>query len=203
MSEITSKTGRHTIQGGVIIDIAEDSLDRIRKVLAGINGGWQKAVGSALARAAAAGKTVAKKAVTEEYAISQSEFQSRTKTINHLVRSNDGSVAVEFGFAGSVIPLMKFNTSLSRDGGVTTQVLRSGGKETLDEAFKARMGAHDGIYERVGVDRFPVRELFGPATPQMMYSNEEVLDTMENKMAETYERRVDHEIMRLLAGLGV
>ena len=36
-----------------------------------------------------------------------------------------------------------------------------------------------------------------------MYSNENVLDTIEEKMAETYEKRIDHEILRVLNGWGV
>ena len=72
----------------------------------------------------------------------------------------------------------------------------------MDQAFTAQMGKHRGVYERIGVERFPVRELYGPATPQMMYSNEDVLDEIEEKMAETYEKRIDHEILRVLNGWG-
>lgn len=194
---------RHGYNGGLVVDVAESSLDRVQKVLAGISGGWQKAVGSALSRAAAAGKTVAKKAVTQEYTISQGEFLAQTKNINHYVLEGFGGVSVEFGYVGYVIPLMKFNTSMGRDGRVTTQVTRGGGKETLDRAFKAHMGQHIGIYERVGESRNPVKELYGPSTPQMMYSNEAVTDAVEEKMAETYEERIDHEMIRLLNGWGV
>ncbi len=74
--------------------------------------------------------------------------------------------------------------------------------ETLNRAFSAQMGGHKGIYERIGVSRFPVEELYGPATPQMMYSNEEVTDEIERKVADTYEKRIDHEILRLLNGWG-
>lgn len=62
---------------------------------------------------------------------------------------------------------------------------------------------HYGIHERLGLDRYPIRELYGPATPQMMYSDENVLDAIEEKMAETYEKRIDHEIDRVLYGWGV
>ena len=64
------------------------------------------------------------------------------------------------------------------------------------------MGGHTGIYERIGPSRFPVRELYGPATPQMMYSNEDVMDTIEAKMVEAYESRIEHEILRVLNGWG-
>jgi len=85
---------------------------------------------------------------------------------------------------------------------VVTQVKRSGTAESLNRAFSAQMGEHRDIYERLGPSRFPVEELYGPATPQMMYSNEDVLDEIEQKMADTYEKRIDHEILRILNGWG-
>lgn len=202
MSDIVRSEGQHSTYAGLTVDIAEDSLDRVTKLLAGISGGVYKAVGSALTRAAAAGKTAAKQPVTREYSISQSEFLSQTRNINHFVRDTGGGLSVVFGFRGNVIPLMKFNTRVNNSGQVVTQVKRSGAAATLDRAFTAQMGGHRGVYERVGVKRFPVEELYGPATPQMMYSNEEVMDEIEDKMAETYEKRIDHEILRVLNGWG-
>ena len=202
MSDITSAASSPAIYGGVIVDVVEDSLDKATRLLAGINGGVYKAVGSALSRAAATGKTAAKQPVTKEYTISQSEFLARTRSINHFVRESSGGISVVFGFRGNVIPLMKFNTRVNGSGQIVTQVKRSGSAETLNRAFSAQMGGHKGIYERVGVKRFPVEELYGPATPQMMYSNEEVTDEIERKVADTYEKRIDHEILRILNGWG-
>lgn len=202
MSDIGSTDSRHAVYAGLTVDIAEDSIDRVTRLLAGISGGVYKAVGSALARAAAAGKTEAKRPVTKEYAISQSEFLARTKNINHFVRESDGGIYVVFGFRGNVIPLTKFKTSINSNGQVVTQVKRSGAAESLNRAFSAQMGGHRGIYERLGPSRFPVEELYGPATPQMMYSNEDVMDAVEQKMADTYEKRIDHEILRILNGWG-
>lgn len=202
MSDITSAASSHAIYGGVIVDVVEDSLDKATRLLAGINGGVYKAVGSALSRAAATGKTAAKQPVTKEYTISQSECLARTRNINHFVRESSGGISVVFGFRGNVIPLMKFNTRVNGSGQIVTQVKRSGSAETLNRAFSAQMGGHRGVYERIGPSRFPVKELYGPATPQMMYSNEEVTDEIERKMADTYEKRIDHEILRLLNGWG-
>ena len=202
MSDISGANSSHAIYGGIVVDVAEDSLDKVSKLLAGISGGVYKAVGSALTRAAAAGRTAAKQPVTREYAISQSEFLARTKNINHFVRNSSGGISVVFGFRGNVIPLTRFDTRVNNSGQVVTKVKRSGAAATLDRAFTAQMGGHRGVYERVGVKRFPVEELYGPATPQMMYSNEEVMDEIEDKMAETYEKRIDHEILRVLNGWG-
>ena len=105
MSDITSADSSHAIYGGVIVDVVEDSLDKATRLLAGINGGVYKAVGSALTRAATVGKTAAKQPVTKEYTISQSEFLVRTRDINHFVREDSGGLSVVFGFRGNVIPL--------------------------------------------------------------------------------------------------
>ena len=202
MSDISRADSSHAIYGGIIVDVVEDSLDKVPRLLAGINGGVYKAVGSALTRAADSGKTAAKQPVTKEYTISQSEFLARTKNINHFVRESSGGISVVFGFRGNVIPLMKFNTRVNGSGQVVTQVKRSGSAAMLDRAFSAQMGGHRGVYERTGPSRFPVKELYGPATPQMMYSNEAVTDEIERKVADTYEKRIDHEILRILNGWG-
>ena len=198
MSDVTTDTMMHSVAAGIAVDIAEEGFDRVSAILSGIPGGANRAVGSALARAAAAGKTVAKRAVTQEYAISSSEFTNRTKNVNNIQRASSGEVSINFGYRGSVIPLRVFDTKVDRSGRVVTRV-----RQALDHAFEAKMGSHYGIYERQGEKRFPVKELFGPATPQMMYSNEVVMDSIEAKMASTYEERIEHEITRVLNGWGV
>lgn len=185
---------------GVVVDVSAGSLERATNLLAGISGGAYKAVGSAIKRAADSGKTVAKRSVTKEYTISQSEFLARTRSINHFVRESSGEITISFGYAGCVIPLTKFNTRVNSSGQVVTQVKRSSAAEVLEHSFQARMGEHRGIYERIGSSRFPVKELYGPATPQMMYSNDEVVEEIGEKVIDTYEKRIDHEILALLNG---
>ena len=186
---------------GIVVDIAEDSLTRADKLLAGIPGGAKKAVGHALSRAANAGKTFIKKPVSEEYAISSGQFLKYTHNINHFTDYGD-EIKVTLGFRGNVIPLIQFNTRIDKDGRVVTSAKRKGAATALDDAFAARMGKHQGVYERLTSARFPVRELYGPATPQMMYSNEEVLDRMEDKMEETFDKRIEHEMLRVMNGWG-
>ena len=69
----------------------ESDIDRVSALLSGIKGGWQQAAGSALARAANAGKTEAKKAVTEQYALSASlstaQRMSTISTVRQMARS--------------------------------------------------------------------------------------------------------------------
>ncbi len=203
MSEVTRGRRRSQIYSGSVDVIAEENFGRAEALLNGIPGGVYKAVGSALARAASAGKTEAKRAVTQEYTIGSGDFLRYTRNINNFVRSGDGSVEVVFGFAGYPIPLMRFQMSVDSEGRAVAHVKRSNTPETLRHAFRQTVNGHYSIYERLGVARYPIRELYGPAATQMMYSNENVMDAIEEKMAETYEKRIDHEIIRVLNGWGV
>jgi hypothetical protein len=188
----------------LFVGIAEDSLDRATKLLAGIPDGVYRAVGSALKRAAAHGQTVGAKIVSEEYAIGQNELKRHVKNINRIVKDGKSSYEVTFGYKGWVIPLLKFDTVIDRQGRVSARVVRSGTRKALDHAFRAHMGPHVGIYERIGPDRFPVRELYGPATPQLFYEGAEgeAYEKMDKEIRDAFEKRIDREILRVLNGWG-
>ena len=175
----------------ITIDEIDDSLDRVSKLLAGVPDGVYRAVGSALKRSARHGLTVGMKIVSEEYAISQGELKSRTKTINTIVKDSASSYQVTFGYRGNVIPLIKFDTKFGADGKVHTRVLRSSAQQTLENAFVTHVGGHTGVFEREGPERFPIRELFGPSDVPAFYAHEETTDKMDEEILKTYESRID------------
>ena len=183
-------------------DVGDIKLDRVTKLLAGIPDGVYRAVGSAIKRAAQHGLSVGMKIVSGEYAISQGELKRRTKNINTVVKDGAGSYEVTFGYRGNVIPLIRFDTRIDRSGRVSTRVLRRNSRQILERAFTARVGTHTGIFERETDERFPIKELFGPSAVQAFYAREETVDKMDEEIIKTYERRIDHEITRVLNGWG-
>lgn len=189
--------------GGFVVDadVLDESLARVHKLLIGVPHGVERAVGSALARAASTAESRAGKMAAKEYAITQGTFRDNVKHTNH-VRVSGGLMTVEFGFRGYVLPLMEFDTKVSKTGHITTRVKRGGVKQTLDHAFAAQVGGHTGVYERKTVNRFPLRELYGPSTAHMFMS-EEMMDTMTDAVTGVYELRVEHEISRILNGYGL
>lgn len=46
MSDITRTSSGHSVYAGLTVDIAEDSLDKATRLLAGVSGGVYKAVGT-------------------------------------------------------------------------------------------------------------------------------------------------------------
>ena len=183
-------------------DVGEYKLDRATKLLAGIPDGVYRAVGSAIKRSAQHGLTVGMKVVAGEYAIGQNELKRNTRNINTIVRDSGSSYQVTFGYRGNVIPLIRFDTHVGKDGRVTSRVLRTNARKALDHAFKVQMNGHIGIFERIGRDRFPVKELFGPSAVQAFYAREETVDKMDEAIRKKYEERIDHEITRVLNGWG-
>lgn len=183
-------------------EVGDFNLDRVTKLLAGIPDGVYRAVGSAIKRSAQHGLTVGMRIVSEEYAIGQDELKRNTKNINTIVRDGAGSYEVTFGYRGNVIPLIKFDTRIDRNGRVATRVLRKNSRQTLNQAFTARVGAHTGVFERETEARFPIRELFGPSAVQAFYAREETVDKMNEEILATYENRIEHEITRVLNGWG-
>ncbi len=181
--------------------IGQNSIDRVNKLLAGVQGGAYKASSNALRRAGESAKTQAGRFVAAEYTITKGEFMRNVNMKTHI--SGSGGVAsMAISFGGHVLPLLSFDTSFSRDGAIHTKVKRNGGAASLQHAFAAKVFGPVGIFERVGADRFPVEQKYGPSTGHMM-QNEDVVQKMEDTIRETYDKRIEHEITRILNGWGV
>ena len=183
-----------------IEDVGTGSIDKAIKLLAGIPGGAQKAMHSALKRAGDRAKTEAGRFAAEEYTISKGTFMKNVKVTTGVSGSGSG-VSMSIKFAGHVLPLLEFNTRYERGGLLTTQVKSNGGAATLQHAFAERVYGPLGVYERVGAPRFPVEEKFGPSTGHMM-RNEQVVQKMEKTIREEFDKRMEHEIIRVMNGWG-
>lgn len=176
-------------------------LDRVNKILAGIPGGAYKAAYSALRRAGDTAKTKAGQFAAAEYAISKGSFMRNVTEKTVISGGAVGVAEMKISYAGNVLPLLTFNTKFGRDGRVQTQVKRNGGAASLEHAFVARVYGPAAVFERLGSSRLPVEQKFGPSTAHMMQSDQ-VVEQMEKTVQETFDSRMDHEILRVLNGWG-
>ena len=182
-------------------DVGKNKLDYVNKVLAGIGNGSGaiKAVYAAAKRAAQRAKTEAGRFAAEEYTINKGTFMSRCKIKTSVAGGSGGATSVSITFAGSVIPLIEFNTRYARGGKLSTQVKRTGGAEILDHAFIAPVYGSTQAHEHIYGTRGPVETLYGPSTGHMM-QNDNVIEKMDRVIAETFDQRIDHEMSRILNG---
>ncbi len=183
------------------IEIREEQFERAKLVLSNVPKGIERAMASAINRAAQSGRTEAVKKVRERYIVKASTVREPLK----IERASSSSPIATLRAAGSVIPLSKFKIRPSKPtpGKLTpvsaTVIKGKGG--TISKAFVARMPAgHVGVYRRKGRPRLPIMELYGPSAPQMI-GNEEVMRALEEKAQQTLDERMEHEITRLLEGI--
>jgi hypothetical protein len=185
----------------LISEVGAESLSRINKILAGIPGGIWKASYAALKRAGDTAKTRAGQFAAEVYTINKGDFMKNVHQKTHIKSEAGGIVSMSISYAGNVLPLLTFNTKYSRNGLLQTQVKREGASAVLEHAFAARIFGPVGVFERVSEKRFPIEQKFGPSTAHMM-SSEQVIEKMDATVRETFERRLEHEITRVLNGWG-
>lgn len=173
------------------------NLQRLTALLSSIPGAIPKASHAALKRAGETAKTQAGRLAAAEYHISQGGFSANSKQ-----KTTTSEAGMTIRYAGRVLPLLTFNTRYTRGGGLMfAQVRRDSGGGTLRHVFTANIGGRLGAFERTTSNRFPVEGKYGPSTAHMM-QNEKVTEEMGKTIQETYDKRIEHEITRILSGYG-
>lgn len=170
------------------------SLERIVALLSTLPNEMQQANRRAMKRAGEAARTQAARLASVEYHISQGQFRSNTTESFR----EQGVASITIRYAGSVIPLIQFHVRRTR-GGIFAQAMRTSDGGVLRNSFIASLGEYPHVYTRLTPSRFPIKKLYGPSTGHMM-QNEDVADEMGKVMKETYDRRLEHEMARILEG---
>nr|WP_298544074.1 phage tail protein [uncultured Lachnoclostridium sp.] len=197
-----------------MIEVSEQTIDRIHTILAGVEKADEKVLKPALARGLMAGKTAAGKMVRQTYHISAGDFNSRGYMRYNSVTKNGDGIIGSIEYSGGVIPLMKFKVSPSTPKKKTTPsaaVLKASSLVKFNRqknVFVAQMkSGHIGIMERQkgtvspATGKEKLKELLSPAVPQMV-GNEKVMQNVEERVNEVINQRIEHEIERLLSKNG-
>lgn len=197
-----------------MIEVSEQTIDRIHTILAGVEKADEKVLKPALARGLMAGKTAAGKMVRQIYHISAGDFNSRGYMRYNSVTKNGDGIIGSIEYSGGVIPLIKFKVSPSTPKKRTTPsaaVLKASSLVKFNRqknVFVAQMkSGHIGIMERQkgtvspATGKEKLKELLSPAVPQMV-GNEKVMQNVEERVNEVINQRIEHEIERLLSKNG-
>jgi len=178
-----------------IDDIGSAKIERVYAILGNIKNGsaFYHALNAAMKRATDSAKTQAGRYAAERYAISKGQFMAKTR-IGYILSSNSISIT----FAGRVIPLIEFGgTTGGSQGGVRAGPKLGGG--AISRAFVNTVYGSHGVWERIGLPRFPVEQKYGPSTGHMM-QDEGVSEHLVQHMEEVFDKRIEHEITRILSG---
>jgi hypothetical protein len=157
------------------------------------------ALSRAINRAAANAKTNASKKAREQYNIKAKDITSTFKITN----ANKSSLRAIVKSSGERIPLIKFKISPSKPNPrklpkVLRVEVKKGGLKNLVGAFVANVNGNK-VFKRLSKSRLPIQQLYGPAVPQML-GTDNVREFIENEASKVYDQRLDHEIQRILGG---
>lgn len=179
------------------IKIDPQEIDRIEKMLTTIPQGMEKATSSAINRTLQMTRTSATRKAREKYDIKAKDVRDTIK-LKRAGKSNSQGAMIS---RGTPIPLMKFKVNPSkpnpaRKKPVFASVKKSGG--SIKSAFVTSFDSgHAGVFERVGISRFPIKEFYGPSSPQMI-GEQSIIEELEDEAQEIMLRRLSHEAVRLL-----
>ena len=160
-----------------------------------------KAINRAAKRAADTAKAETVRQLSSEYTLPPSEIRGTIST-----RNVSGNVGAVMNISSSPFALPKFKGVTPKEvmppakGPVQAQIKKGGGA-TFKQAFIAKMkSGHVGVYERKTEKRFPIEEHFGPSTTGMFKANATVNEAVVQAAGEALDKRVQHELERLLNG---
>lgn len=172
---------------------------RSELLLAGIRNGASKAASRAINRAILTARSESINKAREEYTVKAKDVRETLKISKATPRR---PIAV-ISSLGAPLPLSSFQVSPKTVNGKRRSAIRvsvkKGGRQSFDRAFIARPSGQIDVYERAGKKRLPIRKLFGPSVPQMV-GNPKVISHIADKAREMMDKRLDHEIGRLLDG---
>ncbi len=190
-----------------MIAITAEHMDYAEKMLRDIPGNKVKsALTNAANRALITARSETWKAVSKEYAVTRSVFYSNVKT--RIFRANKQALGGALEYRGHAIPLIDFNVQGYRAHEkrsvrlVKVAVFRDA-PETLRHAYIANLGTYgEAIFERLSPKRESSSQLYGPSAAHMV-ANADVADNISKAAQETFDKRLEHEIDRIIRGYGV
>jgi hypothetical protein len=179
----------------VAIEIHSGQMRKLEGKLLHIKNGVPKVLVPAINRALASGKTVVKREIREHYVIKAKDIPMTVQ------RATYGSLGGSLKIQQGMLPLEKFKVRprgvqrRKKKRPIFAQVKKSGGG-FIRHAFFIPSG---GPYSRIGPSRFPIFRL-ATISAAIMATQPSVGPAANKKMGDTLDKRIDHELKRVLAG---
>ncbi|WP_445506703.1 phage tail protein [Niallia sp. 03190] len=184
----------------VTVDVDNRLLDEVRNRLGDISNKAPQAITSALNRAVTNVAANVSKETRKEYLIKAADIKA---TLSKTRASRSTMSAIVSSRSGA-IPIDRFKVSPRTVQPKRKKPIKIAVKKgNLRESLGAFVSDINGIkvFKREGKKRLPIDRLFGPSVPQMI-GNEEIRTKINQEGLDTFNRRLDHEINRLLDRVG-
>lgn len=178
------------------INIDKNKMNEVEKAMGSYYKQAPTALSRALNRAATNINSNIRKEVRKEYNIKAGDVND---TITRT-RASKNNLSATVSSSGELIPLDKFKVSPKtvnpkRRSPIKVGVKKNGVKVLMGAFVADIQGAK--VFRRSDSERLPIKRLFGPSVPQMI-GNEDVKKEIETQGQETFDKRLDHEIDRIM-----
>lgn len=180
-----------------MIDLDSGDLRKVERLLGRFRNKAQTVLVRALNRATSNMRANIVRKTREEYNIKAKTIRS-TFTVKKASRGSLGASIVSKGHKESITSYKvtpKKRVSVSK---LVRVAVKKGDAKTLLNSFI--INQYDfGVYKRKSDERFPLKQIYGPAVPQIL-NNKDVRKFVEKEAVKMYNKRIDHEIKRILEG---
>lgn len=205
--------------------VGKETLERVNSILAGVEGGVQKALKAAMRESTRLLRSNAAKAIGEEYAISEDALRTE-KNVSVRYTGGDGLQAF-VTFSGRKIPLYRYDgTSPAVPGREAARRVRAivdgqwrpvnpslpvSAHQKRDKAPKKGRtwfvemmdSGHVGIFKRNGRKTKSggdaISEVMGKSVPEML-GNRKVAEKLTTEAMEKFEEHLERAVERILNG---
>lgn len=182
----------------VVID--EDELRRVRNNLGTLEHKAPNVIASALNRSVTNIKSNVPKEVRKNYNVKANDIKETLK----VFKASQSKLTAGVVSKGKTLGLDKFKVNPKtvnpkRKTQLKIAVKKSGAKQILG-AFIASINGTK-VFKRDGRKRLPISRLMGPSVPQML-GNDSVVENINKEAYLTYEKRINHDVNRLLSKNG-
>ncbi|PAQ15067.1 hypothetical protein CD798_08470 [Bacillaceae bacterium SAOS 7] len=178
------------------VEIDREMLNSVINQLGTMEKKAPQVISAALNRAMTNVASNVSKEVRQQYNIKAGDIKDTLEK----TRSTKSSLSAVVGSKGNLVPLDRFKVSPRKVSPKRKTPIKVGvkknGMKPLGSAF---VGDISGIkvIKRRNKKRLPIARLFGPSVPQMV-GNEVIVEKINQEGQETFYRRLDHEINRIL-----
>ncbi|AKL95012.1 prophage minor tail protein Z [Clostridium aceticum] len=180
-----------------MIKIDAKKIKKVEKQLGSFSNKAPTVISWALNRTASNVQANAVRKARAEYNIKAQDVKDTIK----ITKANKQTLGALVKSSGKGTPLIKFKVTPKqvdpkKPPKVLKAAVKKGGLKKVIGAFVADLRGNK-IFRRKKSKRLPIKELFGPAVPQML-NNIDVRVYIEIEALKTFDKRLEREIKRVL-----
>lgn len=179
--------------------ISNEGLERANNALKHIKGAFPRAVASATNRVLEGMRTDAVAETKARYFAKPAEIR-KTITLKKTSAGNLNGAMISKGSRKTLADYQLIPKSPKKGMKGLQGAVKRDGLKNIKGGFLLARGGKNKPYVRTGSGKWAVQVLVSPAIPQII-KNEEIVKVIEEKASERFEKRIDHEVMRLLGAL--